>query len=146
MPLTSGLYASVLNEQVVYIGIAANLQRRIVGGHCRALPTSKLHYVAAQLHRALRTGGRVRVMIATPRPRSWKGIPVDTALGLEPALIEQAQPPWNVLGIQGDEALEIRSQLPSKLKPPAKSVAALLTVHGRRGGDDGTGPARAELP
>jgi hypothetical protein len=97
LPRTGGLYALVLNDLVVY-----------VGAHGRPLSMArKLSYAAAQLRLALKAGDRVRVMIATPEPRSWNGIPVDTALGLEPALIERAQPPWNVLGNEGEEALQI---------------------------------------
>ena len=115
LPTAGGLYAFVLNDQtvndrVVYIGVAVDFRHRIVGGHCQALPASKPRHVQRNLHRALRRGGRVRVMIATPRPKSWKGIEVNTALGAEPALIAQAQPPWNVVGIEREEAVEIWSE------------------------------------
>jgi excinuclease UvrABC nuclease subunit len=108
LPTTSGLYAFVLNDRVMYIGVAGtNLRRRVAGGHGRALTERKPSYAAEQLRGALQAGERVRVMIATPEPGSWNGIPVDTALGLEPALIEQAQPPWNVMGSEGEEAIAI---------------------------------------
>jgi excinuclease UvrABC nuclease subunit len=109
LPTTGGPYAFVLKDQVVYIGVAGtNLRRRIAGAHGRPLSMArKPSYAAAQLRRVLKAGERVRVMIATPEPGSWNGIPVDTALGLEPALIERAQPRWNVLGNEGEEALQI---------------------------------------
>ena len=108
LPKTGGLYAFVHDNRVVYVGIAVDIRRRVEGGHCRPrIPGRKPRQVTAQLHRALRRGERVHVMIATPRPKSWNGIEVNTALGLEPALIKLAQPAWNVMGNQGEEAIEI---------------------------------------
>ena len=96
------------DNRVVYAGIAVDIRRRVAGGHCWPLiPGRKPSYVQARLRRALRGDERVRVMIATLRPKSWNGIPVNTALGLEPELIKLAQPAWNVMGNQGEEAIEI---------------------------------------
>lgn len=108
LPLTGGLYAFVLADQVVYIGVASNLRRRIAGAHGRPLTAArKASHAATQLRRVLHAGDRVRVMIATPEPGEWNGIPVDTALGLEPGLIKRAKPTWNMLGHGGPDALQL---------------------------------------
>jgi hypothetical protein len=60
-----------------------------------------------KLRLALNAGNRVRVMIATPEPGEWNGIPVNTALGLELALIKRAKPIWNTLGHEGPEAPQL---------------------------------------
>jgi hypothetical protein len=40
---------------------------------------------------------RVKVLVATPEPSEWNGLPVNTAAGLEAGLIERIGPIWNIM-------------------------------------------------
>jgi hypothetical protein len=45
-------------------------------------------------------GAVVDIYIAAPPALEWNGLPVHTAVGLESALIEMIQPPWNKMGVE----------------------------------------------
>jgi hypothetical protein len=42
----------------------------------------------------------VKVLVATPEPSEWNGLPVKTAAGLEAGLIERIGPIWNIMGVR----------------------------------------------
>jgi hypothetical protein len=46
----------------------------------------------------LSQGRQVKVLIATPEPFEWSGLPVNAAAGLEAGLIEMIRPAWDVTG------------------------------------------------
>jgi hypothetical protein len=97
-PRKCGVYAWVLGRRIVYVGYAWNLRAR-TNAHRRnafqKLAHPRRHLI--ELARALRTGARIRIFIATPRPRTCNGLPVNTALGLEDGLIGLLKPSWNDL-------------------------------------------------
>ena len=50
---------------------------------------------------ALAAGKTVKVLIVTPEPLEWNGLPINTAAGLEAGLIRMLRPDWNMLGAGG---------------------------------------------
>jgi hypothetical protein len=41
----------------------------------------------------------MKVLVATPAPSEWNGLPVNTAAGLESGLMERIGPIWNIMGV-----------------------------------------------
>ena len=98
LPRSGGLYAFVVNDPMIG-GCLHRCRRRPAAPHRRRpLPGAPCAQAAPCRGAASpgapggRAGERVRVMVAAPRSRSWKGIPVTTALGAEPALVARALP------------------------------------------------------
>jgi hypothetical protein len=98
LPRQCGVYAWVLGRRIVYVGYAWNLRARTNAHRSNAF--RKLRYPRRhliELGRTLKAGAHIRIFIATPKPRTFKGLPVNTALGLEDGLIGMLKPPWNDL-------------------------------------------------
>ena len=99
-PREPGVYAFVVDGVIRYVGLT---QRGIRG--------RMAHYVRGQIRQrtsarikgrileALAQGSRVEVLVATPEPTEWNGLPVLTAPGLEAGLIRLIRPEWNMQGI-----------------------------------------------
>jgi hypothetical protein len=98
VPVSRGTYAWIMDDEVVYVGSAMNLHRRLASEH-----TGNPHRLEArrELRSALERGARVQVLIATPEPCEWNGLKVYTDVGLEAGLIEHARPKWNKRGNTG---------------------------------------------
>jgi hypothetical protein len=97
-PRECGVYAWVLGRRIVYVGYAWNLYNRTNSHRRNAFRTLKYprrHLI--ELARTLKSGGRIRIFIATPKQRMCNGLPVNTALGLEDGLIGLFKPAWNEL-------------------------------------------------
>jgi hypothetical protein len=99
-PSSPGVYAFLLNEAVVYVGVTQNgLQVRMDQyrqGHSGQRTSARVNGL---IRRALEAGQRVTVMIATPPKLEWNGLPIDVSAGLEVGLIEMIQPVWNMRGV-----------------------------------------------
>lgn len=98
LPRECGVCAWVLGRKIVYVGYAWNLYNRINAHRRNALRTEKYprrHLI--ELGQALKNGRQIRVFITTPKPRTFQGLPVNTALGLEDRLIGLWKPIWNDL-------------------------------------------------
>ena len=67
-----------------------------VRGHSRQRTSAR---VKALILEALAAGSRVEILIATPDPLEWNGLPVHTAPGLEAGLIRLIKPDWNMQGV-----------------------------------------------
>jgi hypothetical protein len=98
-PGKPGVYAFVIDDLVVYVGLTNNgLQSRLDGyrrGH-EGQPTNAR--VNKLIGKALSDGKRVKVLTATPEPLDWHGLTVKTAAGLEGGLIQMIRPSWNIVG------------------------------------------------
>ena len=83
-----------------YVGLTQTGLRTRMGhyrrGHVRQKTSSR---VKGLISAALKAGKQVQVLIATPEPQEWNGLPVNTAAGLEAGLIRMIRPDWNVLGV-----------------------------------------------
>lgn len=98
-PKEPGVYAFVLDDEIVYVGLTlTGLHTRM--GHYRRgyenMATSKR--VNGLILEALRAGGKVEVLVAMPRPAEWHSMPVNNAAGLEAGLISHLLPRWNIRG------------------------------------------------
>jgi hypothetical protein len=99
-PSGSGVYAFVVEEAVVYVGVTQNgLQNRMDQyrlGHSGQRTNARVNGLIRQ---ALEAGQRVTAMIAIPPALEWNGLPIDGSAGLEVGLIEMIQPVWNMRGV-----------------------------------------------
>lgn len=100
-PTTSGVYAFVVDDIVVYVGLTLNgLKMRFDQyrlGHKGQKTSSRIN---GRILQTLEDGKTVKVLIATPEPAEWRDLPVNTAAGLEAGLIEMIRPVWNIRGTQ----------------------------------------------
>lgn len=98
-PTEPGVYAFAANDIVVYVGLTqTGLRTRLDHyrrGHERQRTSARVKKLIAK---ALAENHRVKVMVATPLPGGWNGLPVNTAAGLEAGLIQMIRPAWNILG------------------------------------------------
>jgi len=99
-PIDAGVYAFIVDDWVMYIGLAQRGIRTRMGhyrrGHKRQKTSARVKLLIAA---TLSDGKQVKVLMATPEPLEWNGLPVNTAAGLETGLIRMIRPPWNILGV-----------------------------------------------
>jgi hypothetical protein len=98
-PSVPGVYAFIVEDIVVYIGLTLNgLKTRFDQyrrGHKGQKTSSR---IKALISETLGAGKHVKVLVATPEPSEWQELPVNTAAGLEAGLIEMIRPAWNIRG------------------------------------------------
>ena len=104
-PTDPGVYAFVVDDMVVYVGITLNgLNKRMDQykvGHQKQKTSSRIKTLIIE---ALHSGKTVKVLTATPEPSEWRDLPVNTAAGLEVGLIEMIRPVWNRRGLNISKA------------------------------------------
>jgi hypothetical protein len=106
-PSKAGVYAFVMDDHIVYVGITQRgLDKRFYGYRRGALRQRTSARVKQSICDALATGKCIKILIATPDQLEWNGLPVDTAAGLEAALIRKFKPEWNKLNVRRDEILQ----------------------------------------
>lgn len=96
-PTEPGVYAFVLEGTVVYVGVTLrhlrgrmNQYRR---GHVRQRTSARIKSLIIS---ALSNGKKIQVLVAIPESSTWRGLPVNTAAGLEYGLIQAIRPQWNI--------------------------------------------------
>jgi hypothetical protein len=98
-PNAPGVYAFVVDDNVVYVGLTlSGLKIRLDQyrrGHKGQKTSSRIN---GRISETLRAGKKVKVLVATPEPQEWQELPVNTAAGLEAGLIEMIRPAWNIRG------------------------------------------------
>ncbi len=98
-PASPGVYAFVVDDIVVYVGLTlSGLKTRLDQyrrGHKGQRTSSRIN---GKISQTLREGKKVKVLVATPEPQEWQELPVNTAAGLEAGLIEMIRPSWNIRG------------------------------------------------
>lgn len=99
-PDSPGVYAFIVDDIVVYVGLTLNgLKTRFDQyrrGHKGQRTSSRIN---GQISQTLHSGMNVKVLVATPEPMEWNdSLPVNTAAGLEAGLIEMIRPRWNIRG------------------------------------------------
>jgi hypothetical protein len=99
-PVDAGVYAFVVDGWVKYIGLTQIGLRTRMGhyrrGHKRQRTSAR---VKGLIVAALSAGKKVGVLVATPEPMEWNGLPINSAAGLEAGLIRSLRPEWNMLGV-----------------------------------------------
>jgi hypothetical protein len=100
-PSAPGVYAFVVDDIVVYVGLTlSGLKTRLDQyrrGHKGQKTSSRIN---GKISQTLHEGKKVKVLVATPEPSEWQDLPVNTAAGLEAGLIEMIRPSWNIKGAQ----------------------------------------------
>ena len=98
-PADPGVYAFVVDDVVVYVGLTnIGLKTRLGQyriGHKGQKTNAR---VKALILETLSKGQRVVVLVAMPATVEWNGLPVNTAAGLEAGLIQMSRPVWNITG------------------------------------------------
>lgn len=98
-PTAPGVYAFVVDDIVVYVGLTlSGVKTRLDQyrrGHKGQRTSSRIN---GRISQTLRDGKKVKVLVATPEPSEWQELPVNTAAGLEAGLIEMIRPSWNIRG------------------------------------------------
>lgn len=101
-PKDRGVYSFVLDGVIVYVGLTLTGLHTRMGSYRRGYQRQRTSFrVKNLIIAALAAGQRVEVLIATPEPTEWNGLPVNTAAGLEAGLIRKILPAWNMLGATG---------------------------------------------
>jgi hypothetical protein len=102
IPVDAGVYSFVVDDVIMYVGLTQRGLRTRLDGYRRGYERQKTNArVKALILEALASGKRVKVLVAVPEAGEWNGLPVNTAAGLEAALISMIQPHWNILGVSG---------------------------------------------
>ena len=98
-PTESGVYAFVVDDVVVYVGLTLSSLRtrfdQYRRGHKGQRTSARIN---GRISQTLLDGKRVKVLVATPEPQEWQDLPVNTAAGLEAGLIQMIRPSWNIRG------------------------------------------------
>jgi hypothetical protein len=98
-PTAPGVYAFVVDDVVVYVGLTiSGLRTRLDQyrrGHKGQRTSSRIN---GRISETLLAGKQVKVLVATPEPQEWQELPVNTAAGLEVGLIQMIRPVWNIRG------------------------------------------------
>jgi hypothetical protein len=96
-PVEPGVYAFVMENSVVYVGISNRGLRGRMRQYRRGDPRQRTSCrINGLIKAALADGRAVSALAAVPEESSWHGLPVSTASGLEIALIRQILPQWNI--------------------------------------------------
>lgn len=99
IPDQPGLYAFVLEDEVVYVGVTHRTLHARMGdyrrGHALQRTSNRLNDM---IQAELEQGRCVRVLVATPEDTTWNGLPCNTAAGVEVGLIALFKPRWNKRG------------------------------------------------
>lgn len=98
-PGEPGVYAFVLNEQIVYVGLTQTALKTRMGhyrlGHSKQKTSAR---VKELIQRSLSDGGEVMVLTCIPGNLDWNGLSLQLAPSLEASLISLIHPPWNIQG------------------------------------------------
>jgi hypothetical protein len=99
LPDHLGVYAFVIDDIVMYVGVAKMGLRKRIYFYANPGPTQKtsLRLNSLILH-LLRSGKTIEVLVAMPGDMLWNGLPVHGSAGLEIGLIKTFYLPWNVQG------------------------------------------------
>lgn len=99
IPQEPGVYAIILEDRVMYVGLTLNGLRTRMDQYKRGHKGQKTSArVKSLILEALTMGNRIKVLIATPPALQWNNLPVNTSAGLEAGLIQLIRPPWNIQG------------------------------------------------
>ena len=99
LPHERGVYAFAVGEQIMYVGVASRSLRQRLGFYARPGVSQRTNVrLNAMIREHIKCGETVRILIAHPEDREWNGLRLSGPEGLESALIEDFDLPWNVRG------------------------------------------------
>jgi hypothetical protein len=98
-PQQPGVYAFIVDDIVQYVGLTNDSLRTCLHQYRRGHEGQRTRArVKKLIGKTLSDGKRVKILVATPEPLQWNGLPVNTAAGLEAGLIDMIRPAWNITG------------------------------------------------
>lgn len=98
-PVEPGVYAFVLDEQIVYVGLTQTALKTRMGHYRRGHSNQKTSArVKGLIQRSLTEGREVVVLTCVPGELDWNGLSLQLAPSLEASLIRLIHPPWNIQG------------------------------------------------
>lgn len=93
VPAGPGVYAFVIGNRVVYVGVAIGGLRRRLRCYARPGKRKTARRIRDEILKAV--DRPVRAMCVQPSDTQWNGLPVNIAAGLELGLIQTYDLPWN---------------------------------------------------
>jgi len=104
IPQKPAVYAHIVDGNKYYIGHASVGLRGRLRFYARPSTSQRTSFrINGLINKKLCQGHKVWVIAAFPKASEWKGLPVDTVVGLEGGLIRSIRPPWNKRGISTNE-------------------------------------------
>lgn len=101
LPPERGVYAFAVDDIVLYVGLASRSLRQRLNFYASPGASQRTNVRLNGLIRNLiNDGTTVRILIAHPQDCTWNGFRMSGPEGLEAALIEDFNLPWNVRGSQ----------------------------------------------
>jgi hypothetical protein len=98
-PNEAGVYAFAEDGWIRYVGLTRGTLRTRLGHYIRGHKGQKTSaHIKGRIIESLCAGRIIQVLVATPPPFEWNGLPVDGAAGLETGLIRLIKPNWNRQG------------------------------------------------
>lgn len=120
LPKRRGVYAFALEEEVVYVGLASRSLSQRLGFYARPGHSQRTNVrLNAKIAELIRQGQTVRILLAHPPDGEWNGLRVSGAEGLEAALIEDFDLPWNV---RGSKSASVRHETGIKAESGGRRV------------------------
>ena len=98
-PAAPGVYAFVVDNVVVYVGLTLSGLKIRLDQYRRGHEGQRTSFrINGRISQTLLQGKQVKVLVATPEPQEWQDLPVNTTAGLEAGLIQMIRPAWNIRG------------------------------------------------
>ncbi|MCC8953132.1 MarR family transcriptional regulator [Bradyrhizobium sp. Pear77] len=100
LPTAAGVYAFVMWESAVYVGVATMGLRKRLYLYAKPGATQRTSLrLNGVLKEELRSGATIEIFTACPPNLEWNGLPVSGVAGLEIGLIDMFHLPWNIRGV-----------------------------------------------
>lgn len=99
LPARRGVYAFAVDDRVMYVGLASRSLKQRLTFYARPAKSQATNLRLNDLIRSLIGQGHVvRILVSHPTDGEWHGLRISGPEGLEAALIEDFDLPWNVRG------------------------------------------------
>jgi hypothetical protein len=106
LPAKRGVYAFAIDGQAMYVGLASRSVKQRLGFYARPGASQRTNVrLNAMIRDLVGRGATIRIFLAHPEDGAWNGFRVSGPEGLEAALIEDYDLPWNQRGSQSASSL-----------------------------------------
>jgi hypothetical protein len=95
-PEAPGVYAFLVDDAIAYVGVTSSGLRSCLNQYGKeSVKQLAIARVSERIKETLSSGKRVKILVATPLPSEWNGLPLDLTAGLAAGLIALVRPLWN---------------------------------------------------
>lgn len=129
VPGERGVYAFAVDNEVLYVGLASRSLRQRFNFYVRPGVSQRTNVrINGLIQKLIHNGETVRILVARPEDRSWNGFRLSGPEGLEAALIEDFDPPWNMKGSTGKAVTSAprKTSINSNRRPHGSVTRAVL--------------------